>query len=105
MVFFIQSKMKNVCESSQETPLRNLCEDLKLAVEKHSYGRDPVPFLLGVLTSHEYQIQWKIFAQICSYTILFNDNLELGMKYFMMLVEAEQNGLINSDLILVMNYN
>lgn len=97
--------MKNSCESFQDTPLRNVCEDLKLAIEKHNCGKDPVPFLLGILTNHERQIQWKIFAQICSYTILFNDNLELGIKYFMMLVEAEQNGLINSDLILVRNCN
>lgn len=97
--------MKNFCESSQNTPPRNVCEDLKLAVEKHNYGKDPVPFLLSILTNHEYQTQWKIFAQICSYTILFNNNLELGVKYFMMLVEAEQNGLINSDLILVRNCN
>lgn len=74
---------------------------MKYAVGKHNNGEDPLPYLLAVMIHYEGQMQWKILAQICSYTILFSKDLEIGVDYFMMLVEAEQNGFINSDLILV----
>lgn len=76
---------------------------MKIAVEKHNMGKDPVQYLMSVLNDYDYLAQWKILAQICSYTILFNDDLKAGVKIFMMLVEAEENEMIHSDLILVRN--
>lgn len=41
----------------------------------------------------------KIMAQICSYTILFTNDLRTGVEQFMMLIE--QPGIVNSKLITV----
>lgn len=38
-------------------------------------------------------------AQICSYTILFTNDLKTGVKHFMKLIE--QPGVVDSDLITV----
>lgn len=76
---------------------------MKFAVEKHKIGEDPVLHLTSILNNYDSPTQWKILAQICSYTILFYDNLKDGLKIFMMLVEAEENKMIHSDLILVKN--
>lgn len=76
---------------------------MKFAVEKHKIGEDPVIYLKSILNNYDSLIQWKILAQICSYTILFTDNLKYGLQIFMMLVEAEEKKMIHSDLILVNN--
>lgn len=41
----------------------------------------------------------KIIAQICSYTILFANNLRAGVEHFMMLLEEPR--IINDNLIIV----
>lgn len=76
---------------------------MKFAVEKHKIGEDPVLYLKSILNNYNSLVQWKILAQICSYTTLFNDNLKDGLQIFMMLVEAEENKMVHSDLILVKN--
>lgn len=96
-------------ELSEEPPCIgqqvNLRENLKQAVKLHNNGRDPVPYLLSALIDHDEVTQWKILAQICSYTIFFNENLHEGVKYFMLLVDAEQCGVASSNLILVRQSN
>jgi hypothetical protein len=78
---------------------------LKVAVEKHNRNEDPVPYLLNLLKNNDNNLmQWKILAQICSYVVLFHNNLEDGVKYFKLLVEAVQNEFASEDLILVRNH-
>lgn len=79
----------------------NCFEDLKIAREKHNKGEDPVPYLKSKLFTYNCLTQWKIVSQICSYFVLFSDNLKTGVEYFVLLVEADQNKMINKDLILV----
>lgn len=78
---------------------------MKLAIEKHNRSEDPIPYLLNLLKINDNCfMQWKILAQICSYVILFHNNLEDGVKYFKLLVEAVQNEFASEDLILVRNH-
>lgn len=106
-MLFIQIKNKNTIHNSSADELSmtnkqvNCSEGLKIAREKHNMGEDPVPYLKSMLCTYNCHTQWKIVAQICSYTVLFSDDLKIGVEYFMLLVEADQNGMINKDLILV----
>lgn len=78
-----------------------LSVDLQLSIEKHNRGENPIPYLIGILDNYDKQTRWEIMAQICSYTILFSNNLKNVMNYFMMLVEAQEIGEVKQDLILV----
>lgn len=94
-------------ESPRTSTRAQLIEHLTLAVKKHNAGEDPVPYLKRILvTNYNYDMtaKWKIMVQICSYTILYGNDLESGIEYFMMLSEAEQNGFFDSNLILVRNF-
>lgn len=78
---------------------------MKLAVEKHNRSEDPVPYLLSLLKNYNNSLmQWKILAQLCSYVVLFQNNLKDGIKYFKLLVEAVQNEIVSDDLILVRHH-
>lgn len=90
---------------SGSTTQSNLDADLKLAVETHNKGINPVPYLRGLLNDYDIHSQCKIIAQICSYTILINKNLIIGLNYFMMIVEAELQGIETNNLLMVMNFN
>lgn len=77
---------------------------MKSAVEKHIKNEDPVPYLLSLLKNNNNNLmQWKILAQICSYVVLFQGNIEDGVKYFKLLVEAVQKEKTYNYLILVRN--
>ncbi|VVC40332.1 Hypothetical protein CINCED_3A016949 [Cinara cedri] len=78
----------------------NLLVDLNLAAKKHNRGENPIPYLIGILDNYDCQTRWKIMAQICSYKILFSNNLNDDIDYFMMLIKAQETELITSDLIL-----
>jgi len=54
--------------------------------------------LIAKYTGHNNK--WTIMAQICSYTILFLNNLRSGIEQFIMLIE-QQPGIINNTIITV----
>lgn len=81
-----------------------MCEDLKIAVEKHKRSEDPIPYLTGVLINYDYPTKLKISAQICSYTILFNENLESGVECFMIIIKTQQLKMTISDIIAVRTF-
>lgn len=68
-------------------------------MKKHKHGKDPIPYLNDLVAKLSGFDKIKIMAQICSYTILFTNNLKTGVEQFMTLIE--QPGIVNSDLIIV----
>lgn len=70
---------------------------MKIIVEKHRNGEDAVPYLSDLLPKYNEHYQWKIMAQICSYTILFTKNLRASAEQFLMLIEEYNTSF--SDLI------
>lgn len=74
---------------------------MALLVRKHRAGIDVLPNLTDLLTQDKYNEfeKQKILAQICSYTILFKNELKVGVQHFMTLIK--QPSMINSNLIKV----
>lgn len=74
-------------------------EELELIVKKYENGEDPVPSLTDLATKYNGYIRNKIMAEICSFMILFTDNLRTSVEQFIMLIE--QPGIAKSSLIMV----
>lgn len=74
---------------------------LQIAKEVHKRDEDPIPYLTSVLVNYDYHAKLKMLAQICSYTILYNRDLELGVECFVMLSKAHQTGMKIGALISV----
>lgn len=74
-------------------------KELKSIVKKHKNGEDPVPYLMELVLKYNGHDRCKILAQICSYTILFTNNLKYGIERFMTLIEHPE--IAKDDLILV----
>lgn len=77
--------------------------NLKLIAEKHKKGDMPVTYLINLMEKYEQNNKWKILAQICSYSILFKEsvNLRTSVERFMMLIDDKN--IANSDLVTVRN--
>lgn len=73
--------------------------ELGLVVAKHRRGEDPIPSLTCLFSKYNGHDKWKILSQICSYTILFKNDLKYGVEQFMTLIE--QKNIVNDQLITV----
>lgn len=84
-------------------PLKNktpkLGEELAFLVRKHKNGENILPRLTSLVTTYNGQDKCKIIAQICSYSILFSNNLRAGIDWFIILIDHP--GMKNSYLITV----
>lgn len=74
-------------------------EDIKFIIEKHKNGSNAVPYLTLLVPKCNQQDRWKVLAQICSYSILFTNNLRFGVELFLMFIEESDISI--SDLIIV----
>lgn len=75
-------------------------EELRIAVNKHKNGDDPLPYLINLADKYNGHNKYTIMAQICSYTILFTNNLRSGVEQFITLIELQPD-IINTPLITV----
>lgn len=66
-------------------------------------GEDPVPYLTNLVSKYDGLEQSIVIAQLCSYIILFTDNLKFGIEQFIKLIE--QPGIANNNIITVINLN
>lgn len=73
--------------------------ELGLIVKKHKNGEDPVPYLIDLVYKYNGLNQSIIISQLCSYTLLFTNNLRYGIEQFKKLIE--QPGIVNNDVIIV----
>lgn len=62
-------------------------------------GDDPLPYLNDLILKYNGHEKCKILAQMCSYSILFANNLRAGVEHFMSLIE--QPGIVNNYIITV----
>lgn len=69
-----------------------LGEDLAQIVKKHANGKDALPYLTDLLNNNTYNSneKCKILAQICSYTLLFKNNLKSSIEWFITLIEQPE---------------
>ena len=73
--------------------------DLGLIVRKQKNGEDPIPYLTNLISKYDGLDKSKIMAQLCSYIILFTNNLRSGVEEFIKLIE--QPGIANNFIITV----
>lgn len=82
-------------------PLKNktpkLGIDLGLIVKKQKNGEDPIPLLTDLILKYDGLDKSKIIAQLCSYSILFSNNLRFGVEEFIKLIEIP--GISNNYII------
>jgi len=76
-----------------------LGSDLGLIVKKQRNGEDPVPYLTNLLSKYDGLDKSKIMAQLCSYAILFKNDLRSGIEQFIKLIEHSE--IVNNDIITV----
>ncbi|XP_050434711.1 uncharacterized protein LOC126841936 [Adelges cooleyi] len=92
------NKKKNSEKNQHPAKVNQLGEDLRHIVEKHKKKENAVPYLTDLVAKvNNNNDKWKIVSQICSYSILFNNNLRAGVEQFMMLIE--QPNIANSKII------
>lgn len=72
---------------------------MKIIVKKHKSGEDAIPFLSDLFPKYNENDRWEIMAQICSYTILFTNNLRAGVEQFLALIGEPT--ISASDLVIV----
>lgn len=68
-------------------------------MEKYKNGADAVPFLTLLVPKYNQHYRWKVIAEICSYVILFTNNLRFGVELLLMLIEEPEMSI--NDLIIV----
>lgn len=104
--FFYQSKKQrpratvtkhNYPPSKNRTPKLGI--DLGLIVKKQKNGEDPIPLLTDLISKYDGLDKSKIIAQLCSYSILFSNNLRFGVEEFIKLIEIP--GISNNYIITV----
>lgn len=76
-------------------------KDMKIIVKKHEKGKDAVPYLTRLIPKYREHHKWKIMAEICSYSILFKNNLRDGVEQFSVLIEDINKSV---DNIIVVSY-
>lgn len=75
-------------------------EELEQIVKKYKNGgKDPIPYLTDLAAKYNGFIKNLIMVEICSYTILFTDNLRSSVEQFIKLIEQPE--IANSSLITV----
>lgn len=65
-----------------------LREHLASLLRKHNDGKNVLPNLTYLLIQDKYSESEKLYirAQVCSYTILFDNDLGAGIQHFMSLI-------------------
>jgi len=71
--------------------------DLGLIVMRQKKGEDPIPYLTYLISQYDGLDKSKIVAQLCSYIILFTNNLRSSVEEFIKLIETP--GMANNDII------
>lgn len=79
--------------------MTTLQNELVLIVGKHKNGEDPIPYLTDLASNYRGYLKCAIMAEICSYTLLFTNNLRTGVEKFITLIEQPE--IVNSSLITV----
>ncbi|XP_026806570.1 uncharacterized protein LOC113549459 [Rhopalosiphum maidis] len=74
-----------------------LGSDLGFIVKKQKNGEDPIPYLTDLISKYNGLDKSKIIAQLCSYIILFTNNLRSGVEEFIKLIEIP--GMANNYII------
>ncbi|XP_026818295.1 uncharacterized protein LOC113557156 isoform X2 [Rhopalosiphum maidis] len=99
--YYNNIKPKTTVTKPNQPPPRikrsKLGNDLRFIMKKHMNGEDPVPYLTNLVSKYDGLEQSIVIAQLCSYTILFTDNLKFGIEQFIKLIE--QPGIANNDII------
>lgn len=108
--FFNQSKKQRpraTVTKHNYPPLKNrtpkLGNDLGLIVKKQKNGEDPIPLLTDLIPKYDGLDKSKIIAQLCSYSILFSNNLRFGVEEFIKLIEIP--GISDNYIITVNIFN
>jgi len=108
VIFFQPKKQRPRTTEPKHTSKKNhpsmknkskLVSDLGLIVKKQKDGKDPIPYLTNLIPKYDGLDKSKIMAQLCSYKILFTDNLKSGVEEFIKLIE--QPGIANNFIITV----
>lgn len=68
-------------------------------MQKYKNEEDPIPHLTNLVAKYNGFDRCKIISQICSYNLLFTNNLKNVVDQFIWLIE--QPGVVNADLITV----
>ncbi|XP_025197328.1 uncharacterized protein LOC112596064 [Melanaphis sacchari] len=84
---------------SRKNRTPRLGNDLGFIVKKQKNGEDPIPFLTNLIPKYDGLDKSKIVAQLCSYLILFTNNLRSGVEEFIKLIETP--GIANNYIITV----
>ncbi|XP_025197325.1 uncharacterized protein LOC112596062 [Melanaphis sacchari] len=96
-----QKLRNNETKQNQLPPLKKkkskLEIDFEFIVKKQKNGEDPIPYLTNLIPKYDGLDKSKIIAQLCSYTILFTNNLRSGVEEFNKLIELP--GTTNNDII------
>ncbi|XP_050544978.1 uncharacterized protein LOC126907616 isoform X2 [Daktulosphaira vitifoliae] len=86
----IKKSEKSNKQSSAEINNSYLSEELQMIAEKHLKGENAIPHLTQLLEKYDHLDKLKIMSQISSYSILFNNNLRVGVEQFMILMEQKE---------------
>lgn len=78
-----------------------MIKDMELLIEYFKKGNDPIPYLNDMVNKYNGYSRLKIMAQICSYTILFTNNLKNGVKQLLLLIEEAE---LHSDDFIIVSY-
>ncbi|XP_022176758.1 uncharacterized protein LOC111038033 isoform X2 [Myzus persicae] len=73
--------------SSLKNRTPKLGNDLGFIVKKQKNGEDPIPYLTNLISKYDGLDKSKIIAQLCSYTVLFTNNLKSGVEEFIKLID------------------
>jgi len=72
---------------------------MKIIAWKYRNGEDPVLYLNDMVPKYNGCNRLKIMAQICSYNILFTNDLRTSVEQFLALIEEPE--IVSSDFIIV----
>lgn len=72
---------------------------MKIIVWKYRNGEDPVLYLNYMVPKYNGCNRLKIMAQICSYNILFTNDMRTSVEQFLALIEEPE--IVFSDCVIV----
>lgn len=74
---------------------------MKIIVWKYRNGENPVLYMNDMIPKYDGCNRLKIMAQICSYNILFTNDLRTSVEQFLALIKESE--VLTSDFIIVSN--
>ncbi|XP_027854457.1 uncharacterized protein LOC114133034 [Aphis gossypii] len=96
-----QKPKNNETTKQNQPPLKKkkskLEIDFEFIVKKQKNGENPITCLTDLIPKYDGLDKSKIIAQLCSYTILFTNNLKSSVEEFIKLIEIP--GITNNDII------